>query len=791
LKSVFSILAAAATAALAQLPPRAQPVDAYLRPDAPNDFFQRGRNLHDSAQSAEGVSARFSLYDRASQILTEYLSLFPDHANAEAAWWYLGNSHYQCGRIDDAKRCFHTLINRHPRGKWSAAAAYTLAADHYNKREYALAASMFERFANGSERPGDAARGHYHAGNCHRLTGREREARAAFNKVLQDPAAGTFAPQARIALGHLATKVGRDDEALRWFEEVLALPHPAEIRCEAVLHAGLAAAKLGRIADSDRHLALVMRYPDMHAFHSAAQTALMSNRFERGEYREVLEWFRKPGIKAEGADQAARVMLAARASMRLKRPKDALEWFREVEKLVPSESDAAFDAAYYRLLCFYQIEGHHVPEQVDAFLQLHGKARANDPRLHTALMMKAESLFAEKKMEEAAKAYLKVDDTKIAAANRPGLLFQRGWCLVEAGDAIGAIRSLGRFIDEFPKDERLPVALAKRAKAHEANGDPARAVADYDRILATKDDELVSHAWLESARLQRGEGAIADMILRYRGLLQQVGDLSDKIRAEANYWIGWGLVKTNAAADAVTYLETARTTRPDAYRRHAGILLALGFFAAQDHERLADEIRLAVEHRYVSEIPTQALQWCGIQAYNAGDHATAVICLTQASTPEDPRATPKEVWRYLAKSRLETGDAAGALDAVAHTLAVEDNAAWKADGLLDRGRALMRLGRHDESRKAVEDALELRPQGRTSAGLRVLAGDLEMLGGNFKKAAAEYLVVVQFIDDKDFKPLALHKLAGALERQGDADGSANSRRQLTEEFPDWNPPKEG
>ncbi len=782
---------AAVTAAVAQPPPKAQPVEAPLQADAPNDFFQRGRNLHDSAQSAEGVSARFALYDRASQILTEYLSLYPDHPNAESAWWYLGNSHYQCGRIDDAKRCFHTLMSRHPRGKWSAAAAYTLAADHYNKREYALAAPMFERFASGSERLGDAARGYYHAGNCHRLIGRDREARAAFNKVLQDSASGTFAPQARIGLGHIAFKAGRHDEALRWFEEVLAVPHPAEIRCEAALHAGLAAATLGRIAESDRHLALVMRFPEMKAFRAAAQTALMSNRFERGEYREVLEWFRTPGIEAEGEDQAARLMIAARASMRLKRPKEALEWFRDVEKLVPPQSDAAFDAAYYRLLCFYQIEGRHVPEQVDAFLQLYGKTRADDPRLHTALMMKAESLFAEKKMEEAAKAYLKVDDSKIATTNRPGLLYQRGWCLAEAGDAAGAIRSLTRFIDEYPKDERIPTALAKRAKSHEANGDPARAVADYDRILAIKEDALAPHAWLESARLRRGEGSIAEMITRYRGLLQHVGNLSDPIRAEANYWIGWGLVKTNAASDAVAFLEQARKLRPDAYRRHAGILLALGFFAAQDHERLAEEIRTAIEHRYVSEIPTQALQWCGIQAYNSGDHSTVVTCLTQAATPDDPRATPKEVWRYLAKSRLETGDAVGALDAVDHTLAVEDNAGWKADGMLDRGRALMRIGRLDESRKAAEDALELRPQGRTSAGLRVLAGDLEMLAGNFKKAAAEYLVVVQFIDDKDFKPLALHKLANALERQGDANGSADSRRQLVEQFPDWQPPKDG
>ena len=72
------------------------------------------------------------------------------------------------------------------------------------------------------------------------------------------------------------------------------------------------------------------------------------------------------------------------------------------------------------------------------------------------------------------------------------------------------------------------------------------------------------------------------MIVRYQGLLKNVKSLSDNLQAEANYWIGWGLVKTNAAKDAITYLEKARTLRPDAYGKHAGLLLALGYFASQD-----------------------------------------------------------------------------------------------------------------------------------------------------------------------------------------------------------------
>jgi tetratricopeptide (TPR) repeat protein len=146
------------------------------------------------------------------------------------------------------------------------------------------------------------------------------------------------------------------------------------------------------------------------------------------------------------------------------------------------------------------------------------------------------------------------------------------------------------------------------------------------------------------------------------------------------------------------------------------------------------------------------------------------------------------VWRYLAKSRLETGDLKGAVQAVGFLLDVEDNPAWKADGLLDRGRAQFRLDQATEARQAADEALALRPQGRTSAGLRILLGDLEMKAGDARKAAAEYLIVVNFHDDRELRPLAIWKLISALAAQNDEPEAEKYRRQLKDDFPDWQPP---
>ncbi len=788
LKRTLALILLFASPAYAQAP-KAEPVNPALVPNPGNDLFLRAKNLYDTAQAATDLTNRRDFFQRAAQQFGDYLANFPDHPNAEMAWWYLGNSYYQSGQIDEGKRCFSTLLNRYGKGKWAAAAAYTLAADSYNRAEYALAAPMFERYALNAAKPEDRPRGLYFAGNCYRLLGRDREAASLFRKVVEDPAGVLFAPQSKVALGHLLVNAKKLPEALAQFEEVVAAPYPSKIRGEAALHAALTATKLDKTDVAERYLALIMRTPGMEDFRPDAQTALMGNQFAKKDYQEVIRVFLSNSAKAIGDKECVRLMIAARAYMRLKKPSEALALFREVEGLVKPEDNLAFEASYYRLLCFFEIEGRHVPDQVDAFLQIYRKSRPDDPRIHTALMMKAESLYNSKDLAAAAKVYSEINATLVGEKNRPGLLYQRGWCLAEAGDPQGAARSLAEFIKRYPEDSRIPSALAKRAKAYVDSGETQKAIADFDRLtVAGMPEDLSSFAWLESARLRRSENNIPEMIARYQGLLKNIDTLSDNLQAEANYWIGWGCVKTNAAKDGIAYLEKARTLRPDAYNKHAGILLVLGYFSAQDAARLSSEINLAITGEYVKDIPEQIFQWTGIQAYNSGDFNLAAKCLGVISKEDVPRATPKEVWRYLAKARLETGDYAGALTAATNVLAVEENSAWKADGLLDSGRALLALDRAAESRKAADEALELHPQGRTSAGLRILIGDLEMKAGDARKASADYLVVVKFHDDKDLKPLALWNLIQALEKQSDKAEAEKYRQQLKTEFPTWKAP---
>ena len=788
--AISAALAATVLSAVAQAP-RAQPVDPALRPDPGNDYFQRAKNLYDDARRQPTQAQKTARYEQVIPLLEGYIEHYPNHPNTEAATYFLGQALYQTGRVDDGKRNFHAVINRFLKGPYVAAAASALAVDHYSKREFALAATLFERSAANADQPADQQRALYYRALCLHESGLAAEALDAYKRVLAVQAGPTlFVARSQLAIAHLLGRAGKGEEALAAFELLVKAADDPAIRGEAALYAGITAGKLGHHDASDTHLRLVLNTQGMEQWRPEAQIALMSNRYDQKQYKDVIDLFERSPVKSEGIKEGRRLMLAGLAHMKLGNHAKALDLFRQIEREVPPDSDLALEAAYNRLLSFYQIDGEHVGEQADAFLQIYAKGRPKDPKIHTAMLMKAETMSARKQYREAAETYNNIDPTLISEANRPGFLFQRGWCLAIAGDSQGAIRSLGKFIEDFPKDPRVPQALAKRGETALADGDRAAALRDFDRLIALNpSQDLAAFAWQQSARLKKEEGDLDGMIGRYKSLLEKVHGLDNEALANANYWIGWGHAKSDRPRDAVPFLRKARDLDPKTYGRPATLQLAVGLFTLQDGNELAAEIDIAIRDQYARQIPEQALRWAGIQMYNAGRFPEAARFLELSANPDEPRETPKVVWRYLGKSRLESGDAAKALIAVEHVLEAEQDPAWKADALLDQTRCLLRLNRPQDARKTGEECLQLHPQGRTGAGIRLALGDAASALNDLPGAAAHYVVVANFIDDKELKPLALWKLKTTLEKQKDAAEARRYEEILKKDFPDFKVPE--
>ena len=786
-------LAAAGPLLAQEAPPRAAPIDPALQSNPGLDWYQHGRNLYESAKSANNADQKLDLYGRAIDVLTRYLGQFSNHPNADAAYWYLGESYYSTGRIDDAKRCYHSLLNRGKKSRYASAAANRLAVGHYQSRQYALAAPLFEKMADLADVPEHRYRGLYYAAVAYEAHGRTREATEAYRKLLAEAGTNPFIHQGEAGLGRLLARAEKLDEALPLLDKAVMSASAPEIRGPAAVEAGMVAAKLGQNELSDKYLMLVLNTPGMEKYRPDAQYALMAARFDRKDYKAVVDIFRQSTEKAEGEQEARRLMLAAKSYMALEKNVEALEIFREVEKLMLPNNIHAFEANYLRLMCFYRIEGRHVPEQVDAFLDLYQKNRPRDPKIHTALLMKAETLMDAKKPTEAAKVYNEIDASVLSPENRRGLLFKRACCLLTSGDSQGAMRSFTEFVQAYPDDSRIPDALMQRAQAYTSGGDLPKAIADYDQIIArdTKDD-YKALAYLESADLAKQQGNLQDMISRYQAFLQKIPEPGKARQAKANYWLAWGLMKSNAVKEALPFAETARKLDPKIYGKNASILVAMGNWSIQNPDATCDEIDRGIKDGFADDLPDQLIDWAAMQAYSANRFGQAARFYNLIADDDDPRVTPKETWRYLGKALLADGKADAALPAINNALAVEDNLFWKTDGLLDKAKALLALGRTEEAMTVVGECDALHPEGRVNSEIRIVKGDIYMKRNAPAEAAGAYVAVVEVLLDKNdsnIRPQAMWKLIKALDAKGDKADAGKYREKLKQDYPDWVPPK--
>jgi tetratricopeptide (TPR) repeat protein len=155
------------------------------------------------------------------------------------------------------------------------------------------------------------------------------------------------------------------------------------------------------------------------------------------------------------------------------------------------------------------------------------------------------------------------------------------------------------------------------------------------------------------------------------------------------------------------------------------------------------------------------------------------------ANPEEPRRTPRDVWRNLAKALILCKDHKRALPAIDNVLAVEENPQAKADAYLDQARCHLALKDLPAAQKSIETCFELKPQGALEAEASIVFGDIWMALDKPDEAQKKYAGVALLIEDARLKPMAISRLIKALEANQDADKAAQYRKELADQFPNW------
>ncbi len=744
-------------------------------------LYDYGRNIRDPFESRRALRTAIPLY-------REYLRSRPGGETALRASYQLAMSLLLAGDLEAAEQTFRRVIRTHRHGNWVAWCAYRLAAQLYNRKEYEQAASFFGVAVREAAEVSLKNKSLYYEARSFMLAGKGEAAVARLEGILNDPG-NPFQSFARLAIGQLLASNNRHQEALGHFEQLLTPATPPAERGQALLAAGISASSLKRRKPAEDYLRRALDTPALDdKFKARAQLALMEMFIEDENPKETIKVFYRADCHGEDPIQAQIHMIAGRALAALGRHNEAIRQFFNTERLAPL-TELGFEASYRRLSSFYQINGPNIPEQVDAFLEIYAERRPASPRLHKARLMKAEILFHQGSLGRAAAAYNDITASLLPDNLRAQLYFKRGWCLAEAGDFTRAGQNLSQFISDFPAHPDHFKALAKRGDSYLQLGDRGSALNDFQRILASGvDPSLAAYALQHCGRIHREERNLPKMIECYARLLDEHPSLPTITRANANYWIGWGWFRLKAWDKAIAPLERARRLKPSCYREPAGTYLVLAAYSLKDSAKLKECLQRLHKDFPEKPLPTRMLTWLGLERFRLGDYPGADKFLTLAANHEQPGQTGVIVWRHLAKARVEQRHFDSALDVLETLLDLEQEDFWRADAWLDRAHALIGLQKWEDAREAAHQGLQLDPEGAVRAGLYMTLGDISMFHKDFASAAASYLRTSEmFVDDREIKPLALHRAALAFEKNSQPAEAERLRNQLAGEFPEWTP----
>jgi tetratricopeptide (TPR) repeat protein len=783
--SLILVLAAAplSSPVSAQIPGIIEPFDNVT------DLYNRANRLYEYGRDSKDYGASRNALRNSIPLFREFINTAPRHKFAQRSWYRLGMALLLTGETPQAEHCFNVVIRQYRTGHYVASAAYRLAAQRYNAKDWDGAAPFFGLAAREADKDDLRSKSLYYQARCLILAGKSEPAMRVLNTIISNPR-NPFIDYARLAVGQLHAAAGRHEIALQEFEQLLAPQVAPQERAQALLSAGESAAKLGKTELAEGYLHKVLSIPGIdNTFKVRAQLALMEARFVEEDYKAVVSMLHRGDFSGNNAIQARVFMLGGRALAKLDRHHEAIRYFFNVERLAPL-SEFGFEASYRRLVSFYQVNGPNLAAQCDAFLDIYGENFPGHKWLARARLIKAETLFHRGSVAQAGSAYARINPDKIDPKLRADVLFKRGWCLCDSGDYNGATQSLTRFISNYPESPDLLQALAKRGSAYLKLSDRSSALKDFERLLASEpDNKLAAYAQQQCARIFREERKYALMIERYLKVLNDFGTLRQATEANAYYWIGWGHFKLEEWEKAIAPLERARSLDPKLYKEPASTRLVLVAYSLQDTERLKAEVMRFREELPGKPLPNKLLTWLGLQLYQKGDFDHADTFLGLASNPDDPANTDLIVWRHLAKARLELRHFERALKVIPFILDNEESAPLRADAYLDQSHILVGLGRWEEAREMAQEGLALDPKGAVLAGVLITLGDIAVQRKDFESAAAHFRRAAElFPNDQEITPLSLARAADACEKNGQAAEAAEIRRILATRFPSWNAP---
>lgn len=739
---------------------------------------------------ANGLFTR-KLYDLAIPEYQKYLDDYPGRAGRANAYFSLGECYRNLHRDANARTNLQKVLTDYGDSEFAGPAAFALAEMAFTDKDYATALPLFHRSAGRSKEPVVALSARYFEARCLEALGKKDEAADIYAQVAEMGNPNPYREDARVTAASIFAARGKKLDALKQYEALANEAQKPALKAECAVRGALIALELIQAdkgkpdkAMTDRAAALFQKgrtLPEAGKFRSLAQVGFRRLQYQTGQYAQLLADYKKELDKLPEAAQAEVLLLAANSERQLGNPKQAEVLYRQITTKYPDREEAK-DAAYQQLINVYNSDPSALSGAVDQFLA----TNPTNERADQAKLLKAEALYKQQNYTEAATMYGELRASELSPSLRAEAAYKLGLCHVQTKNIPGAIEAFTYYLQTFPDTPQIPAALAQRALAYEQSKNYTGALTDLNIILAKYPKAHEREAALQLKALILGQqDNTKGMVDTFRQLLREFPKSS--VAAQAYYYIGKTAFEAKDYKTALTALNSARQLNKEQYYNLASVRIILCQFYLKDRPAVTREVNnfIAESRDGGTNVPSEVLEWLGIEYYNEKNFAAAEKYLSALRKIDNAGKVKPDYLFYLGDAATKLKNLPEAEEAFSKYLQTAKDPAGKAKVLLTLGAVKISAHKPDEAQKIAEEIMTLQPEGRVNAEARLLAGEVQLERGNFDDAGKAFKGVALLYDDPAITPRALDKAAVAFRQAGNTEEADRLSHELHERYPNY------
>lgn len=732
-------------------------------------------------QFADGLYGR-GLYDLASR---EYRMLITNAAatRLDAAFFRLGECQRLLKNKAAADEAYGQLVQRFPQSEFRYKGEFRRAEMHVTGGEFLLAINYFRGLL--AANPPDDIRApalYYHGYAQDRLL-LTNEAFTAFAELVERFPASPFHSLACVSLGELKEKRGMPAaEARALYGQAADKPASPRVGAEALFKlADLEFRARNFAASADAYTKLFATYPkDERAVSNQLSAAWAFH--NAGRFPITLETAQSQLSAVTGPTRAEWLYLKANAERQLKKEEEAIADYAALLQQYPG-SPLAGAAAYEQATLLFSRNRH---ADVLAVASMIGPTNAAGVDVHWML---AESHAAMKQTDPAIANYRKIVEQFPKNERAPLALFRAAKLLQDAGRLEEASVGYRRIAQDYPQHALAGDALAASAECQIRRGQKAEAVADWLALgQAHTNYVALDQALFAKAQAEVDLNKPADAITT----LEQFIRLCPRspLVTKAHYLRGVLMEKAGQLDPAAYHYAAALALKPD-----PDLAQQLQFrrIAVLQRQGKPDDAAAALQPLLASpalqKMPLQLIDWLARWQLAKTNYAAAIEAATHLATLAQADAAMRQsAWFIAGQAQQGLKDFAKARVAYETMLAVTNvPGRERVEASFRLGEVALALGDQTVAAAAFSRSAE---QANTDAMIDLRARSYHGLGlaasarQQWEEASRYFMSVAVLFDEPALTSECLFRAAEAFGQQGRTTEREKTIEELKRRYPE-------